>query len=90
MRWFHRKTYGQPDSPTGHNLPPIARSNSLNYWKKALSFYMPNRLMVWDEINKRGNSTILLKLLNAKKPGTKVVLFPKLDEQLVQKGSIAV
>lgn len=57
MRWFHRKTYGQPDPPTGHNLPPIARSNSLNYWKKALSFYMPNRLMVWDEINKRGNPT---------------------------------
>ena len=36
---------------------PIARSTSVEFWKKALSFYMTNRLMPWNEISGVGNPT---------------------------------
>eukprot|EP00957_Ditylum_brightwellii_P026554 2008141-Ditylum_brightwellii.AAC.1 len=35
--------------------PPEGRSTSLKYYKKGISFYMPNRKMQWNEITKVGN-----------------------------------
>lgn len=47
LRWMNTKAFGMPDPPIDAN-PTLARSNSLKYWKKALSFFMPNRLMPWN------------------------------------------
>ena len=55
MRWFNHITFGteNPDD----EAKPTARSSSLEFYKKALSHYMPNRLMVWNEISGVGNPT---------------------------------
>ena len=57
MRYFNFRTYGVPNPPNGHNLRPQVRSNTLKYWKKALSYFMPNRLMVWNVLSNVGNPT---------------------------------
>lgn len=49
VRWMCLKVYGKPD-PNDDDFPTEGRSNSLNYYKKALSHFMPNRLMHWNEL----------------------------------------
>jgi len=56
VRWMKMKAYGTPD-PVNDANPTMARSKSLKYWKKAISFFMPNRLMVWNEARLEGNPT---------------------------------
>lgn len=56
LRWMNVKTFGIPDPPLDAN-PTLARSNSIKYWKKALSFFMPNRLMAWNRLTNQGNPT---------------------------------
>ena len=53
MRYFNKITFDDedPDDDTS----PTVRSSSLEFYKKALSFYMPNRMMVWNEISNCGN-----------------------------------
>jgi len=55
-RWMCLKAYGSADPEDGAN-PTLCRSNSLKYWKKALSFFMPNRLMEWSTTREEGNPT---------------------------------
>jgi hypothetical protein len=55
-RWMKQKAYGTPD-PGPDAEPTFCRSSSLAYWKKALSFYMPNRLMHWNVMSLQGNPT---------------------------------
>ena len=57
MRWFNNLTFGEPLPPHGHNMNPVVRCHSIKYWKKALSFFMPNRLMPWNELSNVGNPT---------------------------------
>jgi hypothetical protein len=40
-RWMCKRTYGKED-PTAEDNPLYARSSSLAYWKKAISYFMPN------------------------------------------------
>ena len=54
-RWMAHKVYGLEEP--GPDDKPIGRSTSLNYYKKAISYFMPNRLMPWNEIAKVGNPT---------------------------------
>ena len=56
VRWMKMKAYGTPD-PANDANPTMARLNLLKYWKKAISFFMPNRLMVWNEARLEGNPT---------------------------------
>jgi hypothetical protein len=50
------KAYGVPNpSPTAH--PTNGRSASLEFAKKAISYFMPNRLMVWNQQTRVGNPT---------------------------------
>jgi hypothetical protein len=50
------KVYGVPNpSPTAH--PTNDRSASLEFAKKAISYFMPNRLMVWNQTTREGNQT---------------------------------
>ena len=55
MRYFNKITFDDedPDDDTS----PTVRSSLLEFYKKALSFYMPNRMMVWNEISNCGNPT---------------------------------
>jgi hypothetical protein len=46
MWWFNEEIFHTPTPPANHNLQPGIRSSTVAYWKKALSFFMPNRLMV--------------------------------------------
>ena len=56
LRWMNIKTFGVPDPPLDAN-PVSARSSSLNFYKKSISFYMPNRLIVWSTTRNEGNPT---------------------------------
>ena len=55
MRWFNKVTFDTEDPGDDDN--PTARSSSLEFYKKALSHFMPNRLMVWNELSNVGNPT---------------------------------
>jgi hypothetical protein len=54
--YLANKAYGTPNP--GVNARPLAgRCSSLEYGKKAISYFMPNRLMPWNERSKEGNPT---------------------------------
>ena len=55
-RWMCLKVYGVPN-PGPDDNPTLGRSSSLLYYKKALSYYMVNRLTAWNEILQVGNPT---------------------------------
>ncbi len=58
LHWMNLlKAFGVSDPPADAN-PDSARSNSLAFWKKTISFVMPNRLtMVWTSGRNEGNPT---------------------------------
>ena len=43
MRWFNFQVFGTETPADDAN--PVSRSTSVEFWKKALSFFMTNRLM---------------------------------------------
>jgi hypothetical protein len=49
-----QKAYGTPEPDAN---PTQAQLSSLHYWKKAISYYMLNRLMPWNAISGQGNPT---------------------------------
>eukprot|EP00957_Ditylum_brightwellii_P129707 9894429-Ditylum_brightwellii.AAC.1 len=55
-QWLAMKAYGK-DDPSPSNNPTKGRSTSLKYYKKALSYFMPNCHMVWNELMKARNPT---------------------------------
>jgi hypothetical protein len=55
-RWMCLKSYGVADPAVDAN-PTAGRSSSLEFYKKALSYYMPNRLTPWNVITATGNPT---------------------------------
>ena len=54
-RYLNLLAYGD-ESPSSE-ARPIVRSSHIEYKKKALSFYMPNRLAAWNSITLAGNPT---------------------------------
>ena len=66
-KWMALKVFGQPD-PSHDDNPTLGCSTSLEYYKKAISFFMPNRLATWNVLNKLGNPTrsqIIIDLIKA-------------------------
>jgi hypothetical protein len=57
MKWFNSIVLGVESPTFGHDIRPQLRSNTVEYYKKAISHYMPNRLMAWNELSKVGNPT---------------------------------
>ena len=57
MSWFNMRVWGYPDPAPDHQHAPLVRSNSILYWKKQISFFMPNRMQPWDHIGNSGNPT---------------------------------
>ena len=64
MRFFNWKIFGSENPTAEQRLRPQLRSTCLEFWKKALSYYMPNRLMQWNEIAEVGNPTRCLAVNN--------------------------
>ena len=52
----HKSVYGMPD-PTPEDNPTHGRASSLMYNKKAISYFMPNKLTTWNAISREGNPT---------------------------------
>jgi hypothetical protein len=72
-RWLCVQAYGTPEPGPDAN-PTLARSNSLKYWKKGISFFMPNKLMSWNAFSGVGNPTKLVEVNELiKKVGKKEV-----------------
>ena len=44
-------------TPGPNDKPSHCRSSSLEYWKKAISFFMPNKNHQWNEMTNSGNPT---------------------------------
>ena len=63
LQWMNVKTFGTPNPPVDAN-PISARSSSLQYWKKAISFFHPNRLMEWSSGRNEGNPTRSIEINN--------------------------
>ncbi len=55
-KYMCMKAYGTAE-PNRDDHPLFARSSTLMFWKKAISFYMPNKLMAWNAIAQVGNPT---------------------------------
>ena len=55
-RWFTFKVYGKADI-VSDDKPTEGRSSSIEFWKKAISYYMPNRLIGWNSLRLEGNPT---------------------------------
>ncbi len=56
VRYLCSKVYGNPDPPEG-SFPTEGRSSSLEYYKKSISYFMPNKRNNWDDVVQRGNPT---------------------------------
>ena len=52
------KVFGKPD-PDEFDRPTKGRSALLKFAKKALSYFMPNKLMKWNVSTHKGNPTKL-------------------------------
>jgi len=63
VRWMCLKVYGTP-TPGPADRPTVRRSSSLEYYKKAISNYMPNKLMPWNALAQEGNPTRSVEVNN--------------------------
>jgi len=51
-------------TPGPADQPTVGRSSLLEYYKKAISNYMPNKLMLWNALVQEGNPTLLVEVNN--------------------------
>ena len=58
VRWLSMRTFGttNPSEPNV-TIRPLVRANTLAFWKKAISFHMPDRLHGWRTGSNDGNPT---------------------------------
>jgi hypothetical protein len=56
VRYFCTKVYGTPD-PGPDDNPTLGRHTSIEMAKKAISYYMPNKLTKWNCMAQNGNPT---------------------------------
>ena len=61
LRWLNVKVFRMPDPPLDAN-PISARSSSQQFYKKSISFFMPNRLAPWSYTRNKGNPTRSTKI----------------------------
>eukprot|EP00980_Cylindrotheca_fusiformis_P006798 scaffold1423_cov74-Cylindrotheca_fusiformis.AAC.1 len=57
MSFFNAMVFGDANVPAGHDMAPLHRSNTIKFWKKAISYFMPRRMVPWDDVTQRGNPT---------------------------------
>jgi len=56
-RFFGVTAYGKEEPDLQNDNPTKARSSTLEFAKKAISYYMPNRNMTWNMQTEQGNPT---------------------------------
>ena len=56
-RYMCLKAYGNESPNLSTEMPTAGRSSSLEFAKKAISFFMPSRLLPWNEQTQSGNPT---------------------------------
>ena len=60
-RVLAKKVYGREDPPGVDDNPTKIKSTTFDYYKKAISYFMPNKLLKWNAVAGRtmasGNST---------------------------------
>lgn len=56
-RYLKHKAYGNPDADLETDFPTEGRSSSLEYYKKAISFFMPMKNATWNPMAGVGNPT---------------------------------
>jgi hypothetical protein len=61
LRWMNVCCFDNPTPPTDAN-PVNCCSSTLVYWKKAVSSFMPNRNIRWNELTLTGNPTRYYKI----------------------------
>ena len=54
--FFNQRAYGKPN-PAETDKPVHVRSNTLEYWKKGISYFMPTKNHQWNELTNMGNPT---------------------------------
>jgi hypothetical protein len=57
LRWLNLRTFGIPDPAPDTRIRPLVRANTIAFWKKAISFHMPDRLHGWRTGSNDGNPT---------------------------------
>ena len=57
VRWAKHRIYGDADADDAIDPPLHYRHNSVLNWKKALSFFMPNAHLQWNDDSQAGNPT---------------------------------
>ena len=58
IRWMNLKTFGVPERARNADaVRPMVRANTLAFWKKAISFSMPDCLHGWRSGTNYGNPT---------------------------------
>ena len=57
VRWLNMRTFGSTDPEPNATIRPLVRANTLAFWKKAISFHMPDRLHPWRTGSSDGNPT---------------------------------
>lgn len=62
-RYFNFIAYGK-EEPTSTDFPILARSSTLEFYKKAISSFMPHRMVVWDDRRRDGNPTRSIQVNN--------------------------
>jgi hypothetical protein len=60
-KWTCQNIFGNPN-PSPADNHTLGRFSSLEFYKKALSCYMVNRLSPWSEITQVGDPTLRLRL----------------------------
>lgn len=55
-RFFCKAAYGL-ENPSTNDNPTSCRSSTLMFYKKAISAFVPNRNMLWNELSQQGNPT---------------------------------
>jgi hypothetical protein len=60
---MNMKAFGTPFPPPDAN-PTGCRSSTILFWKKAISFFIPNKHHPWDSLAERGNLTRLRETLD--------------------------
>jgi hypothetical protein len=62
-QWMNVAVYGVRN-PSFNAKPTCGRSSSLEYYKKAVSCFMPNKLMAWNQLTNSGNPTRSIEVNN--------------------------
>jgi hypothetical protein len=55
FKYMAHKAYGKIDPNFNTDFPTKSQSSTLKFAKKAISYYIPNRLLHWNEQTKQGN-----------------------------------